>query len=129
MSYKLKLKEGKCWRADKPCPLGKEFLEELYSWSKTNPLNPWLVSKVCDPCDSRSDILENFRGMKIGVYDASGKLQETVTVVDIKFAGRGFVEGTLEAKLGDGIRITAHVLRFARWLSQHHENNRLLTVP
>jgi len=49
--YKEKLDKGLCWRqCKKECPAGKAFLEELYSWSEENPLNPWLVWKVCDPC-------------------------------------------------------------------------------
>jgi hypothetical protein len=50
--YDGKLKEGLCWKAcGVKCPLGPEFLKELYSWSHANPLHPWLAWKVCEPCE------------------------------------------------------------------------------
>jgi hypothetical protein len=56
--YKEKLENCKCWRADKTCSLGKEFLEQLYSWSELNPLHPMLVRKVCDPCQYENKLPE-----------------------------------------------------------------------
>lgn len=51
--YKTMYNECRCWRAFVQCPLGKEFLAILYSWSELRPLHPWLAWKVCDPCDGR----------------------------------------------------------------------------
>lgn len=49
--YQEKLDKGLCWReCGKICPAGKAFLKILYSWNETNPLDPMLVWKVCDPC-------------------------------------------------------------------------------
>jgi len=117
-AYKKLLAEGRCWRAFRECPGGKEFLKELYSWSELNPLHPWLVWKVCDPCEFgvESEQIKRFIGMKIGVYNTSGKLDEIVTVVDIQPAGQDFKRGTLTAKLDDGKKITAHIASFQRWL-------------
>ena len=56
--YQDLLDKCRCWRAFRNCPLGKDFLEKLYDWSYHNPLNPWLVWKVCDPCMLESPIGE-----------------------------------------------------------------------
>lgn len=114
--YETKLKEGKCWRAFRDCPLGKKFLEALYSWSEQNPLNPWLAWKICDPCEFEGDCLRNFVGMKIGVYGPSGELDKIVTVVSMELEGEKYKPGTLTAKLDDGKEITADVCSFVRWL-------------
>ena len=56
--------------------------------------------------------------MKIGVYTASGELNEIVTVMDIHLEGDKYKPGTLTAKLDDGKEITANVLDFVRWLQK-----------
>jgi len=48
--YAEMLKEKQCWLQCKECPLGEEFLKELYNWSEINPLHPMLAWKICDPC-------------------------------------------------------------------------------
>lgn len=60
--------------------------------------------------------MENFEGMKIGVYTAGGDLSKIVTVVSIKLEGKDYKDGTLTAKLDDGKEITAFICDFARWL-------------
>ena len=114
--YQVMIKECKCWRAFRICPLGQRFLKVLYSWSEQNPLNPWLAWKICDPCEFHGNPLENFEAMKIGVYTAGGDLSKVVTVVSIKLEGEDYKDGTLTAKLDDGKEITAFICDFARWL-------------
>ena len=54
------LDDGRCWRVcGKICPYGKQFLEQLYSWSEENPLNPMLVWKICDPCHYDGKVFES----------------------------------------------------------------------
>lgn len=50
--YKEMLDKGKCWKDRKICPLNKEFLEVLYSWSELNPLHPNLAWRICEPCEN-----------------------------------------------------------------------------
>jgi hypothetical protein len=58
--YKDKVEKGACWCSFKTCPLGKDFLETLYSWSEANPLHPYLAWKVCEPCDNGEQITDNW---------------------------------------------------------------------
>ncbi len=48
--YPHLLEEGRCWCSFNQCPYGQEFLKDLYSWSKMNPLNPLLVNTICVKC-------------------------------------------------------------------------------
>lgn len=48
--YAEMLKDCKCWRTMNKCVLDQSFLKSLYSWGDINPLDPFLVWKVCDPC-------------------------------------------------------------------------------
>ena len=50
-NYQRLLEQGRCWRAFRDCPRGKDFLKYLYLEEERNPLDPFLVWKICDPCE------------------------------------------------------------------------------
>ena len=50
-NYKRLLEQGRCWRAFRACPRGKDFLRALYLEDERDPLDPFLVWKICNPCE------------------------------------------------------------------------------
>ena len=52
-NYARFLETCHCWQADRTCPLGKPFLQDLYSWTEDNPLHPMLAWKICSKCNGK----------------------------------------------------------------------------
>jgi len=50
--YQKLLNTGRCWCSFATCPMGKEFLKDLYSWDNINNLNPFLVNSICVNCEN-----------------------------------------------------------------------------
>lgn len=95
--YDGKLKEGLCWKTcGVKCPLGPEFLKELYSWSHNNPLHPYLAWKICDPCEGKIPLAPYKEGAKVRPVhfwiQHHAYLDQIGTVTKIEIRGNSMME-------------------------------------